>query len=165
MACGCQWVRSLGVCRPAHICVLRHWAVKSRHRSRSDRCRLESGVEHACAPARVLRTRSHRLHHMSYGFVRASCVSQSRGLVALRYMGPRRSVGVAVTAASRFVTFAALAATLLIFLVLLAITFFLLVEASWHLVEPAVGDFLSTVHDTTQYELLHLGLGVSGVSR
>jgi hypothetical protein len=70
---------------------------------------------------------------------------------------------VAVTAATRFVAFGALAATFLIFLVLLALTFLLLVEASRHLVEPAVGDLLGAVHDTTQHELLHLGLAVSGV--
>jgi hypothetical protein len=72
---------------------------------------------------------------------------------------------VAVTAATRFVTFGALAATLIISLVLLALTFFLLVEASWDLVEPAVGYLVGAVHDTTQYEFLHLGLVESGVWR
>jgi hypothetical protein len=94
MAYDYQWARSLAVCRLAHSSVSPRLVAKSRHRSHSDHYRHESGVEHVCAPAPVPLVRSHRLHHMSYGFVRASCVSQSRGLVALQNMGPRRSVGV-----------------------------------------------------------------------
>jgi hypothetical protein len=63
---------------------------------------------------------------------------------------------VAVPAATRSIAPVALAVTFLIFLMLLA--FFLFVEASRHLFEPAVGDFICAVHDTTQDKLLHLGL-------
>lgn len=68
---------------------------------------------------------------------------------------------IAVPAAARAITSGAAAATFLIFLMLLALAFLLLVEASGHLVEPAVRDLVRAVHDTAQHQLLHLGRLVS----
>lgn len=62
----------------------------------------------------------------------------------------------AVSAATRSVALVALAATLLIFLMLL--TFLFLIEASRHLFEPGIRYLICAVHDAAQDELLHLGL-------
>jgi hypothetical protein len=67
---------------------------------------------------------------------------------------------VAVAASTRFVAPATLAAAFLVILVLLALAFFLLVEASGHFFEPAVRDLVGAVHDATQDEFLHDGLVV-----
>jgi hypothetical protein len=72
---------------------------------------------------------------------------------------------VAVPPTTRFVTSVTLAVTFLIFVMLLTLAFLLLVEASGHLLEPAVRDLVCAVHDTAQDELLHRGLSVCGAWR
>lgn len=67
---------------------------------------------------------------------------------------------VAVPAAARSVAPVALAATFLIFLVLLA--FFFLVEASRYLLKPGIRNLVCAVHDTAQDKLLHVWLLVCG---
>lgn len=65
---------------------------------------------------------------------------------------------VAVRAAARSVASVALAATFLVFLVLLTVAFLFLVEASGNLFKPGVRYTVCAVHDTAQDELFHLGL-------